>query len=1169
MVEVALADKESDPRRLDKPSRRAQAPGPNSQVLTGQAVPIADVQLALQDPGLSRPAGILALQHAAGNRAVSRLIQARLTVGPAGDRYEQEADRVAEQVMTAAAPAQAERQPVRRQEEEEIHTRPLAASITPLVQRQEDEDEIQTAPLVQRQEDEDEIQTRPDPQDGFEAGPEIESRLSALKGGGSALPDEVRAVMEPRFGTDFSDVKVHADAGAAQMNRQLQAQAFTHGRDIYMGAGRYEPGTDAGKRLLAHELTHVVQQTGGQDAAQPAAEEAVRRRPRMAEISASLLSIRRSLVKEATRAFGTVGADRQHVDPLADPDDPAYTYGQLAQATNDLIPTGEQSTLVNVRPLVETRRKSPEHEKRLKDVVRAHILGQYAKRLSELPAKYPELATRKAKRKVYWDKAQFDRQRGQGLVAKGRASAEAKTWLDYTGLADLVPQAPADSVEARNAAGVRPRIDVRATSFGNKRFKLQFAFHVFIIYTDTNGQEYLIRGGPGDAQPGAPHGYVTGNFEQYHPEHPDWDPSAQSITVMQGPQAAARLDAMIETALSLEKAQVPYSAGEGIGEIAENCNTAAWTILTRAGVPTRAPGHGQVGWGHILGQKTPGKQAAMPRPETTDGPGKPRLIGDPGAPVFQDRQGIEKKGDLAAGLAVTWLDRTYYDYGDTDLVKIKYQGNEIGFVHVDALDLVPVPGRWVHLDKSANLVDPETDEVTDNKLRAGTAVQVLDADWSPGEFLGRQILIRYRAGNRLREAKVYEHRLPGLGWGAARKRPKQVEGAPARRGFFGARGVVPVLRHCPHCDGWIVGNLDTCPHCGAQQYCASCHAELEPFMKFCGSCGTPTPWAQAEAEGDAEPQEELEAAATVEASQDTDETQVVPEQALAAEQEQHIDSPFIDESEVETRENMGTGGRQTLPEIMYGVGVSFDGVNPRLEFGRTFTGFFKTERPEERKDVALLIEHYGINRNNPEVARRNLATFRLNQLLGADVIPPSFVAKHRGQVGFVSEKVEGTHGDETGKAELQNPLVRQALSRLYMLDMIAGQIDRHGHNWIVEKRDGVIVGVKGIDNDYGFGEALTGETLKEEEAMGPNAWMRGIRGKLGRELTEIDEPFATRIISLAHDVDGELHTFLDAFQDLLTEGEIAAMHSRLQALAGFLEPLMDNHTGVMRTNWNA
>lgn len=99
--------------------------------------------------------------------------------------------------------------------------------------------------------------------DNFETSSDIESQLNRTKGGGSALSKEVRSFMEPRFGHDFSQVRVHTDSEAVQMNRELGAQAFTHGSDLYFGAGNYNSGSSDGKQLLAHELTHVVQQTGG------------------------------------------------------------------------------------------------------------------------------------------------------------------------------------------------------------------------------------------------------------------------------------------------------------------------------------------------------------------------------------------------------------------------------------------------------------------------------------------------------------------------------------------------------------------------------------------------------------------------------------------------------------------------------------------------------------------------------------------------------------------------------------------------------------------------------------------------------------------------------------------------------------------------------------------
>ncbi|MBD1867188.1 DUF4157 domain-containing protein [Cyanobacteria bacterium FACHB-471] len=259
-------------------------------------------------------------------------IQPKLTVGAPNDQYEQEADRVAAQVMSM--PDTAIQQSIQREvmpEEEELQTKPIAASITPLVQRETipEEEELQTkslgnssiqreeipeeeevqmkaAPSIQREEmpeeeevqtkaiantlqreelpeeeeiqtkslsnslqreempDEEEVQTKPALQrssDGsLQAGSSIESRLNSSKGGGSPLPDEVRSFMEPRFGIKLDHVRVHTDSAAIQMNRDLNAQAFTHQQDVYFGVGK-APGKDA---LTAHELTHVVQQKDSQ-----------------------------------------------------------------------------------------------------------------------------------------------------------------------------------------------------------------------------------------------------------------------------------------------------------------------------------------------------------------------------------------------------------------------------------------------------------------------------------------------------------------------------------------------------------------------------------------------------------------------------------------------------------------------------------------------------------------------------------------------------------------------------------------------------------------------------------------------------------------------------------------------------------------------------------------
>jgi hypothetical protein len=242
---------------------------------------------------------VLHLQQTVGNRAVSRLIQAKLTVGPAGDRYEQEADRVAQQVTAMSAsimPAPAAQQPALQRapdEEDELQMKPLVASITPLVQRAAapEEEEIQTKSLVQRAaEEEDELQMKPLLQRApieeeevqtksivqraaEEEEEELQAKPAVQRAAGGAgfevsgnfeqqLPATVRNFMEPRFGTDFSGVRIHTGSQSAQLNRSVSAQAFTLGQDIYLGEGKDDVESSAGKSLLAHELTHVVQQTG-------------------------------------------------------------------------------------------------------------------------------------------------------------------------------------------------------------------------------------------------------------------------------------------------------------------------------------------------------------------------------------------------------------------------------------------------------------------------------------------------------------------------------------------------------------------------------------------------------------------------------------------------------------------------------------------------------------------------------------------------------------------------------------------------------------------------------------------------------------------------------------------------------------------------------------------
>lgn len=157
-------------------------------------------------------------------------VQTKLTVGAPDDHYEREADRVADQVMRMPE-TQIQRQTTIEEEEETIQTKPLSAQITPLVQRKTSPNQVTTAPHGMHE---------------------------TMRSPGRPLSAATRSFMEPRFGIDFSSVRLHTGPNAEKASGQVHARAFTYGKDIWLGQG----ATESDRRLLAHELTHVVQQGG-------------------------------------------------------------------------------------------------------------------------------------------------------------------------------------------------------------------------------------------------------------------------------------------------------------------------------------------------------------------------------------------------------------------------------------------------------------------------------------------------------------------------------------------------------------------------------------------------------------------------------------------------------------------------------------------------------------------------------------------------------------------------------------------------------------------------------------------------------------------------------------------------------------------------------------------
>ncbi len=174
-------------------------------------------------------------------------IQPKLTISPPNGKYEQEADRVAEQVMHMPE-STVQRQPKMEGEEEVLQTKLLASRTRSLIQRQ-----------MEPEEEEELIQPKPTYNTKY-TSENLHSQISAL-GNGQPLSTSVRDLFEPRFGYDFSRVRVHTGAAAAQMAQTLNARALTIGRNIVFRTGQYDPGNTEWRKLLAHELTHVVQQT--------------------------------------------------------------------------------------------------------------------------------------------------------------------------------------------------------------------------------------------------------------------------------------------------------------------------------------------------------------------------------------------------------------------------------------------------------------------------------------------------------------------------------------------------------------------------------------------------------------------------------------------------------------------------------------------------------------------------------------------------------------------------------------------------------------------------------------------------------------------------------------------------------------------------------------------
>ncbi|KAA2239289.1 DUF4157 domain-containing protein [Chitinophaga agrisoli] len=196
----------------------------------GNPIPAAEAHITTQDTEHT--------QEYYAPWALTRLpVQRKLAIGAVDDPLEREADSMADKVMRMPIPSFIQRKCAHCEEEKKAQRKPLAA----FIQKKGTEGNSYTSNAVA-------------------------SQIQATKGSGSTLLRNTKSFMESRFGADFSRVRLHTGDYAAQMSTELNAQAFTVGNDIYFNAGKFSPETSSGQYLLAHELTHTIQQRGGDTA---------------------------------------------------------------------------------------------------------------------------------------------------------------------------------------------------------------------------------------------------------------------------------------------------------------------------------------------------------------------------------------------------------------------------------------------------------------------------------------------------------------------------------------------------------------------------------------------------------------------------------------------------------------------------------------------------------------------------------------------------------------------------------------------------------------------------------------------------------------------------------------------------------------------------------------
>lgn len=411
-----------------------------------------------------------------------------------------------------------------------------------------------------------------------------------LRSPGQPLDSETREFMEPRFGHNFSKVKVHMDGKAAESARAINALAYTVNNNIIFDAGRWSPQSIEGRRLIAHELTHVVQQSNASSPSNFQEKLTINDPGEASERAAdntanSIVSGNLAKAIISNRGFNTKIQRACGSKAIGKPSGCTNFMGNITGERflyrvncNDPQPN-EQARLKLFAKTIEPGETIEIHGFASMDGNPIFNENLSCARAIKAQSIILEVLTARG---VRANVSLFN----HGATPDADPSKQRSVVVTRSGVA---PPRPAPVPEKENC-----QIDVRATHIGGL-LSAAPVYHLFIVHIDNTGPKpysRYFRGGPGGSCPGVTgqHGTIVTDVGPYIPGTVDWDPSAPSVTVLTGPAACAKLSCLKSELGRIDSTCTPYKP------TGPNSNTVASTMLSNCGIPRSKPVRITPGW---------------------------------------------------------------------------------------------------------------------------------------------------------------------------------------------------------------------------------------------------------------------------------------------------------------------------------------------------------------------------------------------------------------------------------------------------------------------------------------------------------------------------------------------------------------------------------------------